>query len=754
MSSRRYHGLELDAFQEQSLDAIDAGLSVIVAAPTGTGKTLVADYLIEKAMQQHLRAIYTAPIKALSNQKFKDFRRQFGPDSVGIMTGDVVLNPTAPLIIMTTEIFRNQVITEDPSLQFVSYVIFDEIHWLNDEERGTVWEESIILAPAHIKILGLSATIANARHLVHWIESIRQEKVVLIEEQHRIVPLEYYYYTKATGITNHDHLWKHYLRLRKERQKDPHKEQEKFPASTHLDLIQAIDQHYLPVLYFIFSRKQCSEKARELAQTKNYLRSAQRHQVEEMFRQQFGAEENWSASTRYLKRVCVKGIAYHHAGLLPSQKVIVEELFQARLIQILYCTETFSVGINYPVKSVCFDSLRKFDGHNFRNLVNHEFFQMSGRAGRRGIDEKGYSFILVDFNYLERESLPRFNLNQLEPLSSQLKLSYNTVLNLTATLHQDQIELYFQKSFAAYSYNQTYTTLQSNILQIEKQLADTAEQVCQSVGSYHCPLKYYPQRTELNRLRLAYQKLGPNRRKKIYGREMSRKIKRLEAQLSKAPKECDDARLSICRTKSKHFFQLQQQHKELHSELSSLPAPDAFLKEFSYKQAHLQQMGYLREKELLARGECASKIYVQELLVTELIYSGIFANLSDDQINALLSCIDFDARKNDFFQRAKVLDWEPVYEIIQYIQSVCGTTSVRFDPKVAVITFAWSQGESFTNIQRLCNLDEGDIISIFRRTIDLLRQMRDAVNDSSLRNRLKECMNKLDRDEASVIEIS
>ncbi|NLO96480.1 MAG: DEAD/DEAH box helicase, partial [Peptococcaceae bacterium] len=175
-----YRGLKLDQFQIEAIEAINNGLSVIVSAPTGTGKTLVADYLVEKTIIEGRRIIYTAPIKALSNQKFKDFVKLFGHDNVGIMTGDVVVNPTAPLLNMTTEIFRNQVITNDEHLNTISYVIFEEIHWLNDEDRGTVWEESIILAPPHIKILGLSATIANARELTDWIGTIRQESITLV----------------------------------------------------------------------------------------------------------------------------------------------------------------------------------------------------------------------------------------------------------------------------------------------------------------------------------------------------------------------------------------------------------------------------------------------------------------------------------------------------------------------------------------------------------------------------------------------
>ncbi len=748
MLERTYHGLVLDPFQTEALAAIDAGKSVIVAAPTGTGKTLVADYLVEQAMQNKLRVIYTAPIKALSNQKFKDFKNEFGPEAVGIMTGDVVLNPAAPLLIMTTEIFRNQVITEDPNLALVSHIIFDEIHWLNDEERGTVWEESIILAPPHMKVLGLSATIANARQLVEWISSIRKEEVALIEEKERAVPLEYFYYSKDTGIVTYDKLWKFYRQQRKHALTE-----NPFAKTTHLDLIKTIEGKYLPLLFFVFSRKQCAGNAKELARTANYLRPHQRRQVEEAFLNHFGPEENWSLSTSQLKRLCAKGIAFHHAGLLPVQKAIVEELFQERLIQVLYCTETFSVGINYPVKAVCFESLNKFDGRNFRPLANHEFFQMSGRAGRRGIDAKGYSFALIDFTWFEKNPPPRFQIDRLEPLASQFKLTYNTVLNLTSTLNYEQIRIFFQKSFAAYSSVLASAHINEHLALLSEKLSNTSVNGCEHVSTWHCPLKHYPKLKEFERLQRVYRSLGPRKQHRAYGKAMARKIQSWEKLLANPPQQCPASRQTVCRDETHSYQALKQEYQELEQTLAVLPGENSFLDEFEIKKGHLRQLGYLRENEVLPRGECAGRIYVQELLVTELIFSGIFADLDDDQLNALLSAVDFESRKNDFFHKVEILDWTDVKNLGRYLQSVCGQDAVRYDPRVAIITYQWSRGLSLTEVQKFCNLDEGDIISVFRRTIDLLRQMRDAVSDPVLRTRLKTCMDKLDRDEAAVLEL-
>ncbi len=746
-----YQGLKLDKFQIDAIEAINDGKSVILSAPTGTGKTLVADYLVEKSIKEEKRVIYTAPIKALSNQKFKDFSKQFGSESVGIMTGDVVINPTAPLLLMTTEIFRNQVITNDEELEHVSFVIFDEIHWLNDEERGTVWEESIILAPLHIKVLGLSATIANAEELARWIEVIRNDSVVLIEEHNRIVPLEYYYYSQETGYIGYDALLNFYYD--KLKTADRSSSEPLFKPTSHIDLVKSIETKYLPALYFVFSRKQCADKAHELATLKNYLSPDQSMKVKNTFLEQFGEEESWSPSTRRLFRVCRKGIAYHHAGLLPLQKSIVEDLFLSKTVSVLYCTETFSVGINYPVKAVCFDSLNKYDGRSFRPLANHEFFQMSGRAGRRGIDDRGYSFAIVDLNYFDKEPPIKFDINKLEPLTSQFKLSYNTVLNLLATLSQEQIEIYFRKSFAAHSYVVVAQKAEAEIKRLSEQATLSGESLCGHVGTFKCPINYYPKYKELERLRKAYNGLEPRRKNKIYGRQMYRKIRKWEKVLKVAPKKCSKKQNEHCQTHSAEWFKLQDTITGLKNQLSSLPDYNTFNNEFLRKKFQLQQMGYIENDVINPRGDFARHIYVQEMVVTELVYSDIINQLDDDQLSALISCIDYENKRNDYYHKAELMDFKPVREILNYVQSVCGPEAVRFDHRVAIITYFWSKGSPLSDIQQLCNLDEGDIIAVFRRAIDLLRQMREAVSDPLLRERFGVCMKKLDRDEASIMEL-
>ncbi|HOL13961.1 MAG TPA: DEAD/DEAH box helicase, partial [Bacillota bacterium] len=332
-----FHGLILDDFQKQAIAALLEGKSVLVSAPTGVGKTLIADYLIEEAQKKNKEIVYTAPIKALSNQKFKQFKNLFGEDQVGIITGDVVINSNAPIKIMTTEIFRNILHSRPDDFAHASHVIFDEIHFIGDDDRGAVWEEAIILLPESMRMLGLSATIPNAGELAEWLSHIRKEEIEVIAHHKRAVPLSHYGYVPGVGVVPLEDLDR-VIRDRNLLQMDLY--------ADHLDLIADIEDRYLPCLYFVFSRKKCEIKAKELADARNYLTRAERLQVLEFFDSMIEPYEIENIpSVKRMRHLLSRGVGVHHAGLLPILKNIVEELFARKLISVLYCTETFAVGI-------------------------------------------------------------------------------------------------------------------------------------------------------------------------------------------------------------------------------------------------------------------------------------------------------------------------------------------------------------------------------------------------------------------------
>ena len=462
----KFKDFTLDPFQEEAIQAIESNNSVVVSAPTGSGKTLIADYIIEKHKDDEKRIIYTAPIKALSNQKYKDFCKDYGEHKIGLMTGDVVINPHAKVLIMTTEIYRNMVVSKDAEVHDIAYVIFDEIHYINDVERGYVWEESIIYSPATIRFLCLSATIPNAQEFSNWIRAIKKHPVKTIISTKRNVPLEHLFYDEELGITLLEKILdaksipKYHQVIRGKKGK-----KEKEPEPNHLNVIKELGEKNLPALFFSFSRRDCQVKAKELAKLNLFERNSElvRYMNEKL--QEVPSEVNRLSSTGLLKETLAQGIAFHHAGLLPVIKGIVEDLFGMGKIRVLYTTETFAVGINMPAKTVVFNSLRKYDGYNFRYLNSKEYFQIAGRAGRRGIDTKGTVVSMIyrpTFNYNE---IKRITSKDVEPIKSQFKLSINTVLNLINLHEPKEIERILRMSFYSYQqFGENYAKIPTKML--------------------------------------------------------------------------------------------------------------------------------------------------------------------------------------------------------------------------------------------------------------------------------------------------
>ncbi len=757
-----YRGFQLDPFQIEAIRHLNEGRSVLVSAPTGVGKTLVADYLIERMFHEGHRVIYTAPIKALSNQKFKEFKRLLGAGNVGIVTGDVAINSTAQILIMTTEIFRNMLHLSPEELNGVSHVIFDEIHYLSDEERGTVWEESIIFAPESMRLLGLSATIPNADELAFWIQDIKKHEVAVVRHFKRVVPLRHFVYEHARGACTLAELRDFKARRDREIEESDElwePEGPRYASTTHIDLVDYLSkQCKLPCLYFVFSRRQCEEKAEELGRLVNYLTPGERSQVLTFFDKRIeGMNIDSMPSVKRMRKTLERGIAYHHAGLLPVLKEIVEDLFERRIIRVLYATETFAVGINFPVRTVCFDSVRKFNGVDFRPMTAQEYFQMAGRAGRRGIDEEGYVYILTDLNYFRPEEYPSIDERTVEPLVSRFTVSYNTVVNLVATRSPEEIHRVLKQNFASYQTNAERHEIEAGLVTARELESEIVGGACERLNQAGCPLYASGLNARIADLRLQLKRTARRRRSKERRADIRSQLETVQAELgSLQTQKCTTAQKRACRKLLARRGVIVGRMQSLYERMRRLGSEERFVHEFRRKQALLERLGYMKDGKLLPRGEIARELHTQELLVTELIFSGVFHEFTEDQIASLAVCIDYEPRRGEFPAKSVPFDVDRIREIAAQVEMVeesyVGTSTVRFFTGLAPLAYRWSQGAEFADMLRGSAYAEGDVVSAFRRSIDLLRQVRAACKaDAALIDKISDVMRRIDRDVVEVV---
>jgi superfamily II RNA helicase len=463
----KFKGYTLNPFQVKAAKALTSNKNVLVSAPTGAGKTLVAEYAIDQALRSRRKVIYTSPIKALSNQKYRDFKAD--GIRVGLMTGDLTLDPDAPIVIMTTEIFRNSVFEDPERFNDLDFVIFDEIHFIDDKDRGTVWEESLIFAPDHIRFVGLSATISNLAQFGNWIERIRHHELEVIHYSQRPVPLKHSLVHVNSGFFQIaqrrraiDKMRREQTRVRQQERRGKRGRYQRESGrrrrtpryaqlSTGMVLEHLQENHLTPVLFFCFSRKECEIKAQH-NKHRRLLGKRKRHEIEDLFDHlcdTFELDPDRDGDLRDIRGRAVCGIGYHHAGMLPIHKEVVERLFTSGLLQLLFTTETFALGINMPARTVVFDSLRKFDGVSFDYMKARDYMQMAGRAGRQGIDDEGLVLSILDDEDLEDAPLADLFGGKVEPIVSKFNLSYSTILNLYEHLGGRLMEAY-DRSFAAF----------------------------------------------------------------------------------------------------------------------------------------------------------------------------------------------------------------------------------------------------------------------------------------------------------------
>jgi superfamily II RNA helicase len=646
----KFKDFVLDRFQIEAFHSIENNHSVVVSAATGTGKTLIADFVIHKYLNEGMKIVYTAPIKALSNQKYNDFRKDYGDEKVGILTGDVTINHDAPLLIMTTEIYRNMLLSNDPFIDDVAYVVFDEIHFLGDVERGTVWEESIIFSKEHTRFLCLSATIPNAKQFANWISHVKNHPVDVVTEKKRAVPLKHMFYDSEHGFAELDQIkeWKNldnypkYYKSLKHKQK-AREERMNVKRKSHIDLVNDLkSKDKLPCIYFCFSRLLTEQKSDSLKRFKNYLNAEESTEAGRIIREKLGSADvsiRDLKTTKLLRECLSKGIGFHHAGLLSVLKELVEDLFGRGLVKILFATETFAVGINMPARTVCFDSLEKFDGISFRHLNSKEYFQLAGRAGRRGIDKEGLAVSVIDRRSADIERIKVITSDDKEPLKSQFKVSFNTVLNLLRSHTAQEQELLLKKSF------------------------------------------------------YAYQQLGTKGASRIVA-------------------------------------------------------------SFEKKKGRLLSKGFIYKEdgsfELSEQGLFASRIYSDELVVTNIFCSDRTKNLGEREILLLAGVISFEERRNTKFKSKYNKVTNNLFDLFRDDRDVMLYLKKKPVQKLEQFLISWLDGMEFVDVMEFTNILEGDIVRLIRQIIDLLQQIQHATLDDDLRKKVIDLRKKIDRDVISV----
>ena len=483
------HDFPLDTFQMRALDALDAGRSVLVAAPTGSGKTVVAEYAIDLALAEGGTAFYTAPIKALSNQKYNDLVRRLGPERVGLLTGDNAINGDAPVVVMTTEVLRNMIYAASPALRGLRYVILDEVHYLQDLYRGPVWEEVIIHAPPGVKLVCLSATVSNAEELADWISTVRGPTDAVIEEK-RPVELVNLYLVGDKGAPDL-HLLPTLVdgrpnpeasRLDAESLRDPRhrgRPRRRYYTPSRLDVVDRLaEDDLLPAIYFIFSRAACDDAVTACVDAGVRLTTAEeRDRIRELVDQRLGGLDDADLAVLGYARFLAAleaGVAAHHAGMVPPFKEAVEACFVEGIVKVVFATETLALGINMPARTVVIEKLTKFTGERHEFLTPGDYTQLTGRAGRRGIDPVGHAVVLWS-PFVPFEQVAALAASRSFRLVSAFRPTYNMAANLVQRYDAGEAHHLLNLSFAQYQADRSVVALEARLDKRQTALAGLEE---------------------------------------------------------------------------------------------------------------------------------------------------------------------------------------------------------------------------------------------------------------------------------------
>ena len=763
---------KLDDFQQEAIKNIQDGKSVVVCAPTGAGKTCIAQSAIHLALENGQRIFYTTPLKALSNQKFHDFSTQYGTEKVGLLTGDTTINRDAQIVVMTTEVFRNMLYgttfgSLTDNLKDVKYVVLDEVHYMNDESRGTVWEESIIYCPTNIQIIALSATVQNSRQLTDWINTVHS-KTEHIYTDFRPVPLRFFYYDSSKPNTVLPLMTPEGALNKKIRPESKYKyfNSKKSIKNPCTDIVLALqEKNMLPCIYFTFSRKKCDENAIkcssiDLLTKEESIKAAQ--MVDEYI-----AENPYLYNNPHIELV-KRGIASHHAGLLPGWKNLVERMFQNGLIKVVFATETLAAGINMPARTTIISSISKRTDEGHRILTANEFLQMSGRAGRRGMDEIGY-VVIVGTPFQSPEEVYELATSGSNPLESKFSPSYSMVLNLLQRFSLDEAKELILKTFGYFSSTDRISPLKAELERYEENMTTIKEFKCkfghkaEDMDDY---LKYknlYVQhRTTLKALRR--QSKNPNAPEVV---EFAKKTKELLSKMQSYG--CDRCKIYKKHKKELELFQrYQKKVRKLQKEIEF--QKDVYWQKFLAHKRILETMGNLSEDYPTETGKITMGLRIEnELYLSEIILSNLLNDLAPYELASVICAIATEEVRN--------LDNTPIKPPSQNVRKVLGKIKdirrkifllerenkienmMNVNSEYCSMIESWvlsaneevSSIEAWDKIFADTEFTEGDVVRAFKRTIDVLRQLTvvDNIPDEIAMN-AKEAIKAINREPVNV----
>ena len=746
-----------DDFQLQACEHLEDGRSVLVAAPTGAGKTIVGEFAAFLADEKGERCFYTTPIKALSNQKFAELSAVYGEANVGLLTGDSSINGDAPIVVMTTEVLRNMIYARPDGIANLGYVVMDEVHFLADRFRGAVWEEILIHLPERIQVVSLSATVSNAEEFGLWLKTVRGETEVVLSE---IRPVPLYQHILIGNrlldlFVDDGRVNPELLRLeRNSTRRIPGKSRpgmnrnfSAIRALTRSEIVEKLrERDYLPSIYFIFSRAGCDAAVTQcIKEGISLTTKEEREQITEVIARRTSElpnEDYGVLGYHEWSQALERGIASHHAGLLPMFKETVEELFQQGLIKVVFATETLSVGINMPARTVVLEKLVKWNGESHVAVTPGEYTQLTGRAGRRGIDVEGNAVVLWS-EQIDSAMAAGLASTRTYPLKSSFAPTYNMSANLISRFGADRARKSLASSFAQFQADASVSGLLKQIERNDEAIRNLSREAECHLGDFE---EYMSHRFAIKELESSQVRKGERRNSR---RDIEAEIARLRKEMKshpahQCPQREDHARIA---EKSKR---LEKESAGLKSRMES--RTNVIPRTFDRVSAILRELRYISGQELTEKGKVLTRIYSEsDLLLTEMIFDDLFAGVSASDLVALLSGLIFEGRG----ERSKIpripRSLEPLVKRtaslwgeLTFLEEEHGLAPQRepnFD--LAWTSYRWANGNSLHSILRETEIPVGDFVRNMRQIIDLLGQLLDAQPALSLLAR--EAIKKIDR---------